>query len=228
MLELEQVIKHYRCGGERVRAVDGIDLTMHGGEMIALHGPSGSGKTTLLLLIAVLLIPDSGVIRYRGRELSRMSAAEAAEYLHRDIGFVYQSSQLMARVSTLENAALKLVLGGMVAREAQERARPWLQRVGLGGSLRRTPEQLSAGERQRVAIVRALAGSPRLVLADEPTGTLDRARSLEVVRLLRDYAREQDAAVLLVTHDLEAAGVADRSLELRDGQIRENGAVGGR
>lgn len=219
MLELEHVVKHYRGAGEEVRAVDGVSLRLAAGEMLALHGPSGSGKTTLLLLVAALLAPDSGSIRFQGRDLGRLSTGEAADYLHRDVGFVYQSPQLMARVPALENAALKLVLGGMGAGAAQERVRPWLSRVGLDGSLRRTPEQLSAGERQRVAIARALAGEPALVLADEPTGTLDSARSHEIVRLLHDYARDRAAAVLLVTHDLEAAAIADRRCTLRDGRL---------
>lgn len=221
MLELENVVKHYRGTGEEVRAVDGVSLRLSPGEMVALHGPSGSGKTTLLLLIAALLAPDSGSIRFAGRELSSLSDDEAADYLHRDVGFVYQSPQLMGRVSALENAALKLMLGGVQADEAKARVQPWLARVGLAGSMHRTPERLSAGERQRVAIVRALVGEPRLVLADEPTGTLDSARSLEIVELLHDFARERGTSVLLVTHDLEAAAIADRSFTLRDGRLSD-------
>ena len=221
MLELNEVVKHYRSAGEEVRAVDGVSLRVRAGEMVALHGPSGSGKTTLLLLIAALLAPDSGSIRFQGRELSSLSDGQAADYLHRDVGFVYQSPQLMGRVSALENAALKLMLGGVPADEARARVLPWLERVGLAGSMHRPPERLSAGERQRVAIVRALAGGPRLVLADEPTGTLDSARSLEIIELLRSFAHEREAAVLLVTHDLEAASIADRSATLRDGRLTE-------
>jgi ABC-type lipoprotein export system ATPase subunit len=219
MLELRNVVKHYHGTDEEVRAVDGVNLEVRAGEMVALHGPSGSGKTTLLLLIAALLAPDSGSIFFRGRKLSSFTESQAADYLHRDVGFVYQSPQLMGRVSALENAALKLVLGGIPADEARRRALPWLARVGLERSMHRSPERLSAGERQRVAIVRALVGEPRLVLADEPTGTLDSARSLEIVQLLRSYARESQAAVLLVTHDLEAASTADRSCTLRDGRL---------
>jgi putative ABC transport system ATP-binding protein len=221
MLELEAVVKRYRDVGEEVRAVDGVSLRVDAGEMVALHGPSGSGKTTLLLMIAALLAPDEGAIRFAGRELSSLTEGEAADHLHRDVGFVYQSPQLMPRVSALENASLKLLLGGVPMAEAQARARPWLQRVGLGKSLHRAPERLSSGERQRVAIARALAGDPRLILADEPTGNLDSARSCEIVELLREVAHERGAAVLLVTHDLEAAGVADRSCVLRDGRLAE-------
>jgi putative ABC transport system ATP-binding protein len=225
MLELERVVKRYRNGREEVRAVDGVTLRVGPGEMVALHGPSGSGKTTLLLLVAALLTPDEGSIRFAGRELFSLSDAQASEYLHRDVGFIYQNPALMPRVPAIENASMKLIVGGTTMREAQARARPWLERVGLGDSLHRTPEQLSSGERQRVAIARALSGEPRLILADEPTGNLDSARTSEIVGLLRTVAHERGAAVLLVTHDLEAAGIADRRLTLRDGRLAEAASV---
>jgi putative ABC transport system ATP-binding protein len=219
MLELEDVVKHYRTGVESVRAVDGVSLDLRAGEMVALLGPSGSGKTTLLLLVATLLKPDLGAVRFCDRELSTLSDGEASDYLLRDVGFIYQSFHLMPRVSALENACRKLLLGGMSLREAQARAVPWLERVGLGDKLERTPGELSGGERQRVAVARALAGEPRLILADEPTGNLDTQRSREVVELLHSLAREQDAGVLLVTHDPEAAAIADRQLMMRDGRL---------
>ena len=221
MLELEEVVKHYRSAGEDVHAVNGVSLELQAGEMIALLGPSGSGKTTVLLLVATLLKPESGAIRFCGRELSTLSDSEASDYLLQDVGFIYQSFHLMPRVSALENASRKLLLGGMGLREAQARAIPWLERVGLGDKLERTPGELSGGERQRVAVARALAGEPRLILADEPTGNLDSERSREVVELLRSLAREQGAGVLLVTHDPEAAAIADRKLTVRDGRIHE-------
>ncbi len=219
MLELEQVVKHYRGAGEEVRAIDGVNLTIAPGEMVAVHGPSGSGKTTLLLLIAALLSAEQGSIRFDGRDLASFSEDEASDYLLRDVGFIYQSFHLMPRVSALENASVKLQLGGLGARQAQARARPWLERVGLGERLARTPERLSGGERQRVAIAAALAPEPRLILADEPTGNLDSARSKSIIELLREIAREQGAGVLLVTHDTEAAAIADARLTLRDGKL---------
>jgi putative ABC transport system ATP-binding protein len=219
MLELEGVVKHYPVGGEDVRAVDGVSLSLHSDEMVALLGPSGSGKTTLLLLVAALLKPDHGAIRFCGRDLASLSDSEASEYLLQDVGFIYQSFHLMPRVSALENACRKLLLGGMSLRDAQRRVIPWLERVGLGDKLERTPGELSGGERQRVAVARALAGEPRMVLADEPTGNLDSERSREVIALLHSLAREHHAAVLLVTHDPEAAGAADRRLTMRDGRI---------
>ena len=219
MLELDGVVKHYHGAGEEVCAVDGVSLTIPPGELVALHGPSGSGKTTLLLLIAALLKPERGTIRYDGRDLSSLSANEACDYLKRDIGFIYQNFHLMPRVSTLENASIELLLSGIGMREEQARAKPWLERVGLGDRLERTPGELSGGERQRVAIARALASEPRLILADEPTGNLDSARSHQIVELLSSIAHERKAAVLLVTHDAEAAALADRRCTLRDGRL---------
>lgn len=226
MLELEGVVKHYRGAAEEVRAVDGVSLTIAAGEMCAVLGPSGSGKTTLLLLIAALLKPDEGTIRYAGREVSSFSEAQASEYLLRDVGFVFQGFHLMPRVSAVDNAARKLIIGGLGLREAHARAIPWLERVGLSDRLEHTPETLSGGERQRVAIARALAGEPRLILADEPTGNLDSARSHEIVQLLGSVAREHNAGVLLVTHDREAAALADSCYTLRDGQLIEGGLKG--
>jgi putative ABC transport system ATP-binding protein len=220
VLELERVFKHYRAADDdEVRAVDGVSLQVRAGEMLALQGPSGSGKTTLLLLIAGLVKADAGAIRFAGRSVASLSEDEASEFLMRDVGFVYQSVQLMPRTSVLENASLKLLLGGMGLRDAKEHALPWLERLGLGDRLNHTPEQLSGGERQRVAIARALAGEPRLILADEPTGNLDSARSVEIVQLLHVIASERGAAVMLVTHDSDAALLADRRFTMRDGRV---------
>jgi putative ABC transport system ATP-binding protein len=219
MLALDAVVKHYRAGSELVRAVDGVSLELEGGEMIALQGPSGSGKTTLLLLIAGLLTPDEGRISYQGRDVAGFSDEQRSEYLLREIGFVYQSFHLMPQVSAIENAAMKLVLGGMSMRAARRKALPWLERVGLDERVSTNIEQMSGGERQRVAIARALAGEPRLVLADEPTGNLDSARSAQVAALLGDIAREQGTGVLLVTHDRDAAAAAGRRYRLRDGLL---------
>jgi putative ABC transport system ATP-binding protein len=222
VLELERVVKHYRSAGEEVHAVDGVSLTLSAGEMIALHGPSGSGKTTLLKLAATLLEAEHGTIRFRGRSLSSFSEDEASDYLLRDVGFIYQSFHLMPRVSAIENASVKLLLGGVGKREAQAQAHVWLERLGLAERLERTPEQLSGGERQRVAIARALAGEPRLILADEPTGNLDSKRSREIIALLGEIAHERGAGVLLVTHDTEAAHLADESYTLRDGELHKD------
>ncbi|MGO8905548.1 MAG: ABC transporter ATP-binding protein [Solirubrobacteraceae bacterium] len=221
MLELHEVCKRYRSGDEEVRAVDGVSLLLGAGEMLALQGPSGSGKTTLLLLAAAALQADAGVVSYQGRDLSRLSEQERAQYRLADIGLISQNTHLMARVPAVENAATKLLLGGVPLGQARERAILWLGRVGMERRAGRTPEELSGGERQRVAIARALAGNPQLILADEPTANLDSERSLETVALLGELAREHGKAVLLVTHDPEAAASADRVLRLRDGRVHE-------
>lgn len=222
MLELEGVVKHFHGAGEEVRAVDGVSLTVSPGEMVALYGPSGSGKTTLLLLTAGLLRPEAGVIRYAGRDLACLTDDQTSEHLLRDIGFVFQGFHLMPRVSAVENAARKLLLQDIGMKTARARAIPWLEQLGLGDRLDYTPERLSGGERQRVAIARALTCEPGLILADEPTGNLDSARSREIIGLLGSIAHEREAIVLLVTHDQEAAAVADRRYTLRDGKLYEN------
>ncbi|MGH2911353.1 MAG: ABC transporter ATP-binding protein [Solirubrobacteraceae bacterium] len=219
MLELESVVKHYHGASEKVRAVDGVSLTVSPGEMVALYGPSGSGKTTLLLLIAGLLKAEAGVIRYSGRDLGSLTDDQVSEYLLREVGFIFQGFHLMPRVSALDNVSRKLLLQGVGMRTARDRAMPWLERVGLGNRLHYTPEKLSGGERQRVAIARALTCEPGLILADEPTGNLDSARSQEIIELLSAFAHERDAIVLLVTHDRDAAAVADRCYTLRDGRL---------
>jgi putative ABC transport system ATP-binding protein len=220
-LELRELVKHYASDCEVVRAVDGVSLTVAPGELVALYGPSGSGKTTLLLLTAGLLAPDRGSVWFGGREVSGLPAMEAARYRRREVGFVFQSFHLMAGATALDNAALKLLGDGWTLRDARRATRPWLGRVGLQERAEHTPDRLSMGERQRVAIARALAGEPRLLLADEPTGSLDSKRSREVLALLRDLCRERDVPGLLVTHDPQARAFADRVHTLRDGHLSE-------
>jgi len=219
MLELDGVVKSYSGAGEEVRAVDGVSLQVQAGEIVAIQGPSGSGKTTLLLLIAGLLAPEQGAIRFAGRELSGLSEDQVSDYLMHDIGFIYQNYRLMPRVSALENAALKLLVGGIGLAEAKERALPWLQRLGLGDRSEHTPEELSGGERQRVAIARALAGNPRLILADEPTGNLDSASAANVADLLFKLREEAGTTLILVTHDDALAARCTRRVRIRDGVI---------
>jgi len=218
-LELREVVKHYPASGEVVRAVDGVTLTVAPGEVVAVYGPSGSGKTTLLLLSAGLLAPDAGTILFRGRDVAELSEHGAARYQRRDVGFISQSFDLMPGVPAVDNAAVKLLADGVPLRRARRLALPWLERVGLGRRLESTPDQLSGGERQRVAIARALVNEPGLILADEPTGNLDSRRGEDVLTLLAELGRERAAAVVLVTHDPQAALVADRVETLRDGRL---------
>ncbi len=220
-LELRDVVKHYATAIETVRAVDGVSLTVSGGEFVALYGPSGSGKTTLLMLAAALSTPDSGSVSFDGRVLSELSERDAALYRRRDVGFVFQSFHLMPHTSALDNATIKLTGDGCTLREGRRRALPWLERVGMSARAEFTPEQLSMGERQRIAIARALANEPRLLLADEPTGNLDSKRSREILALMRDICHERGIPGLLVTHDLDAAPFADRVHTLRDGHMAD-------
>ncbi len=218
-LELENVVKHYRGATEEVRAVNGVSMTIAGGEMVSLLGPSGSGKTTLLLLMAALLQAEAGAIRYGERDLASLSEREVSGYLMHEVGFIFQRTHLWPRSSALRNAAEKLVATGTGVRDARERVVPWLERVGLGDRLESPAGQLSGGERQRVAIARVLACEPRLILADEPTGSLDSERSKQVVELLRSLAHDRGAMVVIVTHDSAVADLADTHYKLHDGVL---------
>jgi putative ABC transport system ATP-binding protein len=218
-LELEQLTKSYGGGPQRVLAVDDVSLTVAAGEFVALCGPSGSGKTSLLLLAAGLLRPESGRVLFDGRDVGELSDRAGADYRLRDVGFVFQSFHLQPHTSALDNATIKLTGAGQTLREARRSALPWIERVGLGARAAHTAQQLSMGERQRVAIARALANEPRLLLADEPTGNLDSARSAEILALMREVCHERTIPGLLVTHDPEAANHVDRIHTLRDGRL---------
>jgi len=220
-LELCNVVKHYPTRGETVRAVDGVSLAVEPGEFVAIYGPSGSGKTTLLLLAAALMAPDSGSVWFGGRDVTDLAPREAARFRRHEVGFVFQSFHLMPAASALDNAAVKLLASGLTLQAAHHRARPWLERVGLGARVEHTPRELSKGECQRVAIARALAGEPQVLLADEPTGNLDSKRSREVLGLLRELSDERGIPVLLVTHDPQAVRVVDRACTLRDGVLHD-------
>jgi putative ABC transport system ATP-binding protein len=222
VLELRDLVKRYAVGeAEPVNAVDGVSLSVSAGELVALYGPSGSGKTTLLMMAAAILRPDSGSVFVAGREVSALSAGEAARYRMQELGFIRQSLDLIPGATALDNAVLKLLGKPASVREARRRVTPLLTRLGLSDRLTNRAEQLSRGERQRVMIARALSTDPKLVLADEPTGSLDTERGHEVLALLSGLCRERGIAVLLVTHDPEAAAYADRVHTLRDGRLSD-------
>ncbi len=222
MLELRELVKHYpTVEGDPVRAVDGVSLRVEPGEMVALYGPSGSGKTTLLLMVATLLEPTSGTILIGGRDTSSLSEREASHFRLSELGFIRQSFDLLPGVSAIDNSVLKL-LKTMRWRDAQREMEPLLERLGLGQRLRHRAETLSMGERQRVMIARALSTRPRLLLADEPTGSLDTQRGREVLELLRELCRERGVAIVLVSHDPMAAAYADQVFSLIDGRLSEH------
>ena len=219
MLELQDLVKHYPAvGGETIRAVEGVSLKVESGEMVALYGPSGSGKTTLLLMVATLLEPTSGRVLIGGRDVASLSEREASSFRLSELGFIRQNFDLMPGVTAIDNAVLKL-LKSMRWHAAHREIEPLLERLGLGERLTHRAETLSMGERQRVMIARALSTGPRLLLADEPTGSLDTQRGREVLELLRELCRERGVAVVLVSHDPMAALYADRVYALRDGRL---------
>jgi putative ABC transport system ATP-binding protein len=220
MLELRDLVKHFSVlSGPPVKAVDGVSLSVGAGEFVALYGPSGSGKTTLLMLIAALLRPDAGSVTLGERDISQLSDREAAHYRLHELGFVRQSLNLIPGATALDNAALKLMGTDVGSRAARRSILPLLERLGLGQRLSHRAEQLSMGERQRVMIARALSTDPKLLLADEPTGSLDTERGRQVLALVSETCREREVAVLLVTHDPNAAAFADRVFALRDGRL---------
>lgn len=221
MLELRDLVKHYRVGGgEAIRAVDGVSMHIAAGEFVVLYGPSGSGKTTLLDMIAGLRRPDSGTVIVDGNDVFEMSRKAAHDYRLNDLGIIGQPHNLIPGAKAIQNASLKLLLTSV--RDARPRVEPLLAELGLGDRLQHRTEQLSMGERQRVLIALALSTAPKLVLADEPTGSLDTQRTRDVLALLRNLCAERQMALLLATHDPEAAGFADQVHELRDGQLRRH------
>ncbi len=219
MLELENVVKHYRFGGgEPIRAVDGVTLRIAPGEFVALYGPSGSGKTTMLELIASTAKPDSGRVLVDGRDVAEMSRSEADRYRLRDLGIIDQPETLFPSDRVIRNACLKLWLTNR--RDAEASVEPLLRRLGLGDRLQHRTDLLSMGERQRLAIARALAIEPRIVLADEPTASLDSGRTREVLAILRELCTERSTVLVLATHDERAAAFADQVYELEDGHLQ--------
>lgn len=222
MLRLKEVSKRFASpGGEVVHVLREVSLDVARGEALAIIGPSGSGKTTLLNVIGTLDLPTSGSVLLEGEELTRLNEVQLAEVRNRRIGFVFQAHHLLPQCTVLENVLVPtLATRNEVVRDgAPDRARRLLERVGLGGRLRHRPGQLSGGERQRVAVVRALINEPRLLLADEPTGALDRVSADNLAQLLVELNRELRLTLIVVTHSLELAHRLERVLEMRDGRL---------
>jgi len=224
VLQAEKLRKSYRMGASKLDVLRGVSLSLRAGEISALMGSSGSGKSTLLNLLGMLDRPDGGKLWIAGREVQNVGQAAAARLRASGIGFVFQQFQLLPELNALDNVLMprRLVAGSWLRRRGTEirTARAALDRVGLGHRHSHKPAQLSGGEQQRVAIARALVSSPKLLLADEPTGNLDRKTSEEVLSLLLRLGREQGAAVLLATHDPLVAQRCDRVLWMRDGELQ--------
>lgn len=221
-VEAIDVTRSYELDGVRVDALRGVSLRIDQGEYLAIVGPSGSGKSTLMHLLGCLDRPTTGSLRIGGREVADLDDTELAELRNRTIGFVFQSFQLLPRITATANVALPLVYRGTPRVERIDRARAALDRVGLGHRLDHRPNQLSGGEQQRVAIARALVAEPELLLADEPTGNLDTRSGNEVMAILESLNSDQGVAVALVTHDHEVADRARRHIRIRDGLIESD------
>jgi putative ABC transport system ATP-binding protein len=224
-LEARGLVRRFRQGDAEIRAVDGVDLDVAAGELIAIMGPSGSGKSTLLHLLGAIDRPDEGVVRLEGREISALPARELALVRRRRLGFLLQFFSLLPTLTALENVAFPLLLDGV--QDASDRAAAELARVGLERRASHRPAELSGGEQQRVALARALVVRPAIVLADEPTGNLDSASGQQILGLLREAA-DDGQSVAIVTHDPRAGEHADRIVALADGQVARTGTAAAR
>jgi lipoprotein-releasing system ATP-binding protein len=220
VLELIGVKRIFRQGGVELAVLNGIDLALRPGELVALVGPSGAGKSTLLHLAGLLERPDAGEVRIAGEECGGLSDERRTLLRRATLGFVYQFHHLLAEFSALENVMIPQMIAGVVRGTARERAAGLLRRVGLGERLSHRPARLSGGEQQRVAIVRALANDPKVLLADEPTGNLDHATAESVMATLIEVTRATGLAALIATHNLDLARRLDRIVALEDGKLK--------
>ena len=219
VLELHRVTKTFGQGRLAVLAVDDATLTVRAGELVIVMGPSGSGKSSLLQLMGALLSPTSGEIRVHGRSLAELGHRQLAALRLRDIGFVFQSFNLLSALSALDNVALPASMAGISRRDRHQRAVTLLERLGLAERAHHLPEALSGGEKQRVAIARALVNDPAIILADEPTGNLDTQSGDEIMELLLSLNRDRGTTVIVVTHDPEVAEQTERIIKIRDGVV---------
>jgi putative ABC transport system ATP-binding protein len=221
LIKITQIKRDFILGNEIVYVLKGIDLEINKGEYVALMGPSGSGKSTLMNLLGCLDTPTSGNYILNGKDVSKMHDSELAEIRNKEIGFVFQTFNLLPRTTALDNVALPMIYAGYSKSERKERATTVLQQVNLGDRMDHQPNQLSGGQRQRVAIARALVNAPSIILADEPTGNLDSKTSDEIMALLEDIHKKGNT-IILVTHEEEIAAHAKRIIRLRDGMIESD------
>ena len=221
VIQLRDLRRQYDMGGEIIHALSGVSLTIRRNEYVAIMGPSGSGKSTLMNLLGCLDTPNGGEYWLNGQEVSRLSDDALARVRNREIGFVFQTFNLLPRATALQNVELPMVYAGAGTRERRARAAEALTRVGLGERMDHRPNELSGGQRQRVAIARALVNRPSILLADEPTGNLDSATSAEIMRVFGQL-QAQGQTVILVTHEADIAAHAHRVVTLRDGRLESD------
>ena len=221
IIRLEDIRRIYRVGNQEVRALDGVSLSVYQNEYVAIMGPSGSGKSTLMNILGCLDSPSSGHYILNGVDVSEMEDGELADVRNREIGFVFQSFNLLPRYNALENVALPMVYAGVPARERMERAAAALESVALSERMDHKPNELSGGQKQRVALARALINNPSIILADEPTGNLDTHTSIEIMRLFEEI-HSRGNTVIVVTHEEDIAAYARRIIRLRDGRVESD------
>ena len=221
IIRLEDIYKIYRVGNQEVRALDGISLSVHRNEYVAVMGPSGSGKSTLMNILGCLDTLYGGHYVLNGVDVSEMEDGELADVRNREIGFVFQSFNLLPRYDALENVGLPMVYAGVSAKERRKRAAVALESVALGSRMGHRPNELSGGQKQRVALARALINNPSIILADEPTGNLDTHTSIEIMRLFDEIHRKGNT-VIVVTHEEDIAAYAHRIIRLRDGKVESD------
>jgi len=224
LIELRGVTKVYPMGDQIVRALAGVDVDIEAGEYVAIMGPSGSGKSTMMNIIGCLDIPSAGTYDLNGQNVGKLSDNELAAIRNREVGFVFQTFNLLPRVTCLQNVELPLIYSGMRRSDRREAAKKALEDVGLGDRIAHKPNELSGGQRQRVAIARALVTQPSIILADEPTGNLDSKTGQEIMGLM-DALHRRGNTILLVTHEEEIALHAERVIRLRDGLVESDEAV---
>jgi len=224
-LRISHVTKRYGAGSTEVTAVHDVSLSVSPGEIVLIMGPSGSGKTTLLSMLGALLKPTEGTIQLNGTMISALEENRLPDIRLKQFGFIFQDFNLLSALTALENVAIVAELAGAKSGEAKRKAASLLTELGLGERLNFPPEKLSGGEKQRVAIARALVNDPRLILADEPTANLDSKIGHEIMRLLRNIAKEQGRSVVIVSHDQRIKDIADRVLWLEDGEFKETVAM---
>ena len=221
IIRLEDIRRIYRVGNQEVRALDGVSLSVYQNEYVAIMGPSGSGKSTLMNILGCLDSPSGGHYILNGVDVSEMEDGELADVRNREIGFVFQSFNLLPRYNALENVALPMVYAGVPARERMERAAAALESVALSERMDHKPNELSGGQKQRVALARALINDPSIILADEPTGNLDTHTSIEIMRLFEEI-HSRGNTVIVVTHEEDIAAYARRIIRLRDGRVESD------
>ena len=222
--DLREVRRSFNVGGREVKAVDGVDMQVSPGEFLVVEGPSGSGKSTLLQLLGALDRPTSGAVSFGGRDLSKLGDRELTEVRAREIGFVFQTFNLIPTLTALENIEVAMAPVDVSRKEKRERAEKLLDQLGLGDRTGHLPTLLSGGEQQRVAIARAMANSPRVILADEPTGNLDSATADEIMRVLADLCAGEGVTLIVVTHSEDVARRSARRLRMRDGRFIDDRA----